>query len=478
MGDLLKVGAKNIANLAVPISTDMSGVMSVTNSGRYIPYRGINNIEELRNKRRFIKNQYVGSEYVLLGNSSNMLNMWTYLTGENYGVDLDGDTKDDGEYSARIHTKLTTSYTPQINYAEEHDLSAYDHLRMWIHSDDLSKIGWFNITFECPDSSNRYRIRETASLTLLKEMDAIFGDGEIAFSKSEFVATGSPDWSRVKRIYISMQAKTAGTEASINIANMRMVKQKPANAKIIMRMDDGMRSVYDVARPIFAKYNIPGTVFVNPAYVATDSSHKLHVAYGGTHEAMNLSELQELHDMGWTLCSHTYNHNLYVDPTVDASANYPRKYYSQAYHDLASVQDWLIKNGFGDGAESHVYGNHYYNAETLKASTDLMLVDYSVHPVYSSYSPLPWAESVMHISAERFCETSSDGSTTTYPVIDTLIERGGLCVPMFHMFDGDNIDGSVSGTTLENVLEYICSKDGVDVITSADLAFATPVALK
>lgn len=473
MSELLKVGARNFVGNAVPMASDMSGVLSVSNSGRYVPHRGINNIEELDKKRRFIKSQYVNSEYVLLDNNANMLNWWKFLSGDDYGVTLDNTVKDDGSYSAKIQTRLTSSYTPQISFSEAHDFSAYDQLHMWIHCDDLSKIGWFNITFECPDSNNRYRLRETASLKVLSEMRAIFGDGEIAFDKNEFNATGSPDWSSVKRIYISLQAKTAGTFATINIANMRMIKRKPQNAKIIMRMDDGLRSVYDVARPIFQKYNIPGTVFVNPEWVATDGSHKLHPAYGGTHEAMNLDELKELHDMGWTVCSHTYNHNLYVDPTVEASANYPRKKYSQAYHDLAATQDWLIKNGFGDGAESHVYGNHYYNAETLKASTDLMLADYSAHPAYSSYSPLPWAESIMHMGAERFVTKEGD----TYPAIDTLLTRKGLCVPMFHRFDGDNLDGSVSGETLEAVLEYICSKENLDVITAADLAYATPVAL-
>lgn len=474
MSELLKVGARNFAGNAVPMASDMSGILSVSNSGRYVPHRGINSIDELDKRRRYIKSQYIDSELVLLGNNANMLNWWTKLSSEDYDMTLDNTVKDDGSYSAKIQTRLTSSYTPQLSYSEAHDFSAYDHLHMWIHCDDLSKIGWFSITFECPDSSNRYRLRETASLNAMSEMGAIFGDGEIAFDKSDFTATGNPSWSTVKRIYITLQAKTAGTFATINIANMKMIKRRPQNAKIIMRMDDGLRSVYDVARPIFAKYNIMGTVFANPAFVAMDNSHKLHPAYGGTHEAMNIYELKELHDMGWTICSHTYNHNLYVDPTVEASANYPRKKYSQAYHDLASTQDWLINNGFGDGAESHVYGNHYYNAETLKAATDLMLVDYSVHPKYSSYSPLPWAESIMHMGAETFVTKSGD----TYPTIDGIISRGGLCVPMFHRFDGDGIDGSVSADTLEDVLAYICSKDNLDVITAADLAYATPVALR
>lgn len=473
MSELLRIGTKNAYGVASPLMSDKSGVLSVTNSGRYLPYRGIGYIDQLARERKYIKSQYVGAEYVLLGNDEHMLDTWTYLTDTNYGVTLDSTVKDVTGYSARMRTANTSSYTPQINFATAVDFSEYDHLHMWIHCDDLAKINYFNITFECPDSSNKYAVRTSASASMLKEMGAIFGNGEIAIQKADFTATGNPNWNNVKRMYITLQAKTQGTDAIINIANMRMIKQKPTHAKIIMRMDDGLQSVHTVAMPIFAKYNVPGTCYINPEYVATDDSHKLHPAYGGTHSAMNLSELKQLHDMGWTICSHTFNHNLYVDPTVEASANYPRKHYSQAYYDLSATQDWLINNGFGDGADSHVYGNHYYNAETLKAATDIMRVDYSAHPVYSSYSPLPWAESVMHLSADRFVEKSGD----TYPVIDALAQRGGICVPMFHMFEGDNIDGSVSGETLDAVLEYICSIGGVDIITAADLAYATPVAL-
>ncbi len=474
MSELLKVGTKNSYGVAVPLMTDKDGVLSVTNSGRYLPYRSINHAEKLWYERRYIKEQYIGSEFVLLGNDENMLSNWTYLTSGNYGMSIDDTVKDGFGYSARIHNSNTSSYTPQINFSTPVDFSAYDHLHMWIHCEDTSKINYLNITFECPNSSNRYAIRTSASASLPKEIDAIFGNGEIAIQKADFIATGNPSWANVKRMYISVQSKTAGTDVIINIANLKWIKQKPNNAKIIMRMDDGLQSVYTTALPIFEKYNVPGTCFVNPEYVSTDGTNKLHPAYGGTHPAMNLSELKQLHDRGWAICSHTFNHNLYVDPTIPASANYPRKHYSQAYHDLASTQDWLIENGFGDGAGSHVYGNHYYNAETLDAADAIMMIDYSVHPVYSSYSPLPWAESVMHISAERFVEKSGD----TYPVIDALIQRKGVLVPMFHMFEGDNIDGSVSDETLEGVLEYICSLDNVDIITATDLAYATPVALR
>ena len=474
MSNLLKVGTKDELGKGMPMLSDFDGILSVTNSKRYIPFRSFDHTEKLKEKKRTIKNKYVEKETVLIGNDINAIKMWKALHNSSSDFVLDDTIKDNGTHSVRLHTTETSSYTPQINYAEEQDFSEYDHLHMWIHCSNLEAIDYLNVTFECPDTSNKFAVRTTESVNLLKEIGAIFGHGEITIDKSNFLAIGSPNWSKCKRIYLSLRAKD-GEDAIINIANMRMIKRKPRNAKIILRMDDGLFSVYDKAMPIFRKYNVMGSCFVNPHFVATDDSHKTHVAYNADLPAMNLSELHELHDMGWTICSHTWMHNLYQDPTVDKTSKYPRKHYYQAYKDLASVQDWLINNGFGDGATSHVYGNHYYNSETLKASTDIMLCDYSVHPIYDSYSTLPWAESIQHMGAERFCTKDSDGN---YPIIDGVIARGGLCVPMFHRFDGDGVDGSVSPETFEEVIQYICSKDGVDIITAADLAYATPVALR
>ena len=275
MRELLKVGTKNGYGVATPLQSDLSGVLSVTNSKRFLPFRGQGYTEQLAAQRKQIKEKYVGAERVLMGHDANMLTWWTYLEGDDYGVTLDNTVKDDVGYSAKIQTRLTSSYTPQINFAETQDFSAYDALHMWIHCDDLSKINYFNITFEAPDSSNKYAIRTSASASMLKEMGAIFGDGEIAIQKADFSATGTPSWSTVKKIYITLQAKTAGTFCAINVANMRMIKQKPQNAKIIMRMDDGLQSVHTVAMPIFEKYNLVVSGVVIEGYSVEDDGEEI-----------------------------------------------------------------------------------------------------------------------------------------------------------------------------------------------------------
>lgn len=470
MSELLRVGTQNEIGTATPMRSDLDGVLSVADSGRYIPHRGFNYTENLKEKKRSLKDKYIEREEVLIGNTETSVNSWS-ATADRGTKSADAYIKDNGDCSMKISTS-SSSQNHIVYKSVNMDLSDFNSLHFWVHCDNLEDVDYFNITFQCPDNNNAYWVKTNNDVSLVKEMSKIFGKGEIAVSKEELVVlNGSPNLANCKAINISLKAKS-GKTATVNIANMKMIKRKPKNAKIILRFDDGLYSVYEKAMPIFREYNIMGTCFINPYYVDMSDGHKTHVAYHADLPAMNINELHELHDMGWSICSHTWMHNLYED--TEGGHKFKRRHYYQAYKDLASVQDWLVTNGFGDGATSHVYGNHYYNEEVLKASTDLMLVDYSVHRNLTYNTTLPWAESVQHIGAESFVYNSNG----KYFLIDEIIERGGLLVPMFHRIDGDGVDGSVSETTLRNCIEYILDKDGVDIITASDLAYATPVALR
>ncbi len=64
---------------------------------------------------------------------------------------------------------------------------------------------------------------------------------------------------------------------------------------VVMTFDDGLESTYKIAYPIMKQYGIKGTVYVIPSLV-------------GTSGYMTLNQLTELHDAGWTIASHTWDH--------------------------------------------------------------------------------------------------------------------------------------------------------------------------
>lgn len=467
MADLFKVGTKNRNGKAVPLLTNFYGELLTANSGRYVPRRDENTAANMEAFRRAAWKKYIESEHVFLDTSA-YLNGWRNV-GANTNVTIEKAEISDGEYGLKITPGNATSVLVGKTFTA--DLSGYDGFMYTVDVSNVDALDRFNVVFEAPDSENRFYRVESGNATVLLDVKSIFGKGTLTMRKTSFSTAGTPTWSNVGKIYFAIKAKD-GMDLSVTISNVKMVKQKPKNAKLILRIDDGLQSVYNVAMPIFKQYNIPATCFINPGFILP-GEHVQHPAYGGN-PAMSLEEVEYLHSLGWSICSHTFFHNLYADPTVDASANYPRKYYYQAYADLSATQDWLIDHGFADGAIGHVYGNHYYNGETLAAALDLFPLDFSAHSYSAYYSPLPWGSSLRHISSDTFTQKTGD----TYPNIDSLANGKGIGVVMMHRFDGDNIDGSMSAATLEAMLQYIVDRGDIDCITATDLAYATPAALR
>ncbi|MGB9937809.1 MAG: polysaccharide deacetylase family protein [Methanobacterium sp.] len=113
--------------------------------------------------------------------------------------------------------------------------------------------------------------------------------------------------------------------------------------EIVITFDDGAKSVYTNAYPIMKQYGIKGTVFVNTAYIGQDWY-------------MNLTDLQELHNAGWTIANHANEH---IDFTNATLTNETKIY------EIQTAIDWLKNNGFADGA--------YYFASPYGAYDDDLL---------------------------------------------------------------------------------------------------------
>ena len=465
---MLKIATKNINNIASPVMSDADGIVSVTNSGRYIPRRNDNTAENLITARAALKKKYIESETPIMTKDT----MTDWHTSSNFYWS-----------NANNMVCMKTVYASQYyntEYSQPRDFSSFSHFRINVKIDNMSDHSQFYVRFHTSDSAY-------ASFYLLQDSTAIFGKGEITFDKASCIIHEGFSWSSVSMIRFYVGRSNNVDSATLYVSDFYGVVKKPKNAKILFRLDDGLLSVYQGAMPVFRKYNIPASCYVNPGYVLPND-HAEHSSYGGN-LAMSLVELKELQAMGWSMCSHTWYHNLYRDPTVPASANSPRYKYSQAYADLSATQDWLYDNGFNEGALCHVYGNHYYNEETFQAEKDLMLIGFTRHSCQTVFDTLPWGEGVRHIASYDFFQHSTVEGVEVFPRVDDAISHGGLTVVMCHRFDDiDDIlpnrqgsvsnQGSIKPETLDLCLSYICSKENVDCITAEDLVYATPVALR
>lgn len=477
MSELLKVGSRNYDGLAKPFVSDRDSILSVTNSNRYIPRRSDLYAENLILARKELKEKYIASRYSLLASQED-ITYWDTGSSSTNSFRWDNNVN-----AAMLKLTATSAVHHQRTFSTPVDFSEYSHVAVMVDFDSISDFSTVTFRFYSSDSDYFF-------WTFAADASQIFGKGELTLSKASFRKNGTPTWTNITKIILRTQCTVASSNNTFYFRDFYFVKQKPKNAKILFRLDDGLLSVYENAMPIFRKYNIPASCFINPGFV--DSvEHLPHTSYGGN-PAMNLDEIKKLHSMGWSICSHTWYHNLYQDPTISEQSEtiLLRNKYSQAYHDLSAVQDWLYDNGFADGAQCSVYGNHYYNKETLQAERDLMLLGFSVHSSQSMFDTLPWGDGIRHLPSYYFFQHNTVDNSEVFPYVDDAITHGGLTVVMCHRFDTDAPDdilpnrpdsvsqqGSITPETLEACLKYICNKDGVDCITATDLAFATPAAL-
>ncbi len=126
-----------------------------------------------------------------------------------------------------------------------------------------------------------------------------------------------------------------------NVTFLTLEYNVTGTPSIVITFDDGSESVYTNAFPIMQQYGIKGTCYINPAYI-------------GQTWYMTLAELQELHNAGWTIASHAYEH---VDLTTLSS--------EQKLTEIQTAITWLNNNGFGDGAYYFASPYGKYDDEVL-----------------------------------------------------------------------------------------------------------------
>ena len=247
MSEFMKIGGKTPNGLSKGINVDYNG--NVLCSKDYIPKVGFNHADNLVEERKIIKSRYIESEISVGDDFSDWA---TTSTGT---VTKDFVKKEDGEFSVKLSPSSTGYFNPICNFDEPLDLSDIDHIRFWMYSNNTSAIDrvWIHLL---TDADNYFYINVLNGLTFR------FGESELTYHKDVWQSVGSPNISNITKI--RLQIKVSDTSTYINIQNINFVKQKPKNGKLVMRFDDGLASVIDLAMPILRKYGVVGTCYVLP----------------------------------------------------------------------------------------------------------------------------------------------------------------------------------------------------------------------
>lgn len=185
-----------------------------------------------------------------------------------------------------------------------------------------------------------------------------------------FTATGTPDWSQIRRIRISLTANANGP-CEIVFNELLVYPSTMDKGTVVWMFDDGFSSVHSYVKPVFDARGWKATLF-QPGYMV-DS---------GLAGYMTLAQVHDLHDnSGWDVAGHTYGH---VDLTTVGE--------DRMRTELEREWAWLNDNGF-EPVDMMAYPVGGYNATVMKVTGEYYSYARAVHNNSNSFFEppnLPW----------------------------------------------------------------------------------------
>jgi len=166
----------------------------------------------------------------------------------------------------------------------------------------------------------------------------------IVLHRNNWANTGGASWGNINAFQIKLTA-ASGQTASVCV-DMCIYSQEQTPRCVIM-FDDACNDAYTKAFAYMNPRGLKGTIFVVPTLV-------------GTSGYCTLAQLEEMHEAGWTIANHTYNH--------PGGPLYLTGYsYNQIVDEIGSCTEWLISHGFTRGAYHLAYPGGYYNNDVFAA---------------------------------------------------------------------------------------------------------------
>ena len=187
---------------------------------------------------------------------------------------------------------------------------------------------------------------------------------------------------------------------------------------ITITFDDGWLTTYDVAWPILQEFNLVGNVGVYTAAID-----------GGFTDYMNETQLQALHDDGWTLVSHSVTH-----------PNLPTLSDGELDYELRTSKQWLLDRGYTRGSNIFIAPYHdfldreriatagYYQA-SRGTSANIVMPDSMVF--WQPSNPYE----LTGIDVEQLPYTTTDGRAYLQTLLQRAMDEGRFIDVLFHQVE-------------------------------------------
>jgi peptidoglycan/xylan/chitin deacetylase (PgdA/CDA1 family) len=169
----------------------------------------------------------------------------------------------------------------------------------------------------------------------------------LTYNLGDLKATGTPSPTNITGV--QLRVVDDGTGPVETYWNGISLIEKPSNGVISVTMDDGWLSQYTEARRIMDKYGFAGTAYIIADVIGVDPARY-----------MTLEQLKKLRDVnGWDISAHAGTlavHNKRFDMVSS----------EELIQDMAIMRNWLVSNGFQDGAGHIAYPGGGYNSSVLE----------------------------------------------------------------------------------------------------------------
>ncbi|MDF2673700.1 MAG: twin-arginine translocation signal protein [Clostridiales bacterium] len=323
------------------------------------------------------------------------------------------------------------------------DYSDQRHIRLWAYADpaNINNLSKFEVMYCTGAATYSYDFLPTLKLK---------NPCIITIAKPDFFKYLEPNWANIDRIIIKVTANAEVT-GSVWVDNLGWQKPKPTKGKIIIRFDDGLKSVFSTAAASMMNWGVTGCCVVTPARVGINENY------------MTLDDLSTLKTRGWDISSHSFDHA--------NNATFGDKAFSYCYNDSKATQNWLLEKGFTNGARFHAFPGNAHNSNTLLATSQIFTL---INSGVIGHETLPWADGILLKRLSGDLKTAAELNAYA----DVCAANKTLAIIYFHNI----VLGGASYTTdpaeFVSFISTLGARNDVDVITYSDLLDTTYIATR
>jgi len=267
----------------------------------------------------------------------------------------------------------------------------------------------------------------------------------VSCSPSDYNTTGSPNLSAITAIRLYVRGAT-GTTHTAWFNKISLVPNNTSKKGVVsITFDDGSDGQYTYGLPVLATttYNYPAT-----AYIETDVIG--NVSYM---TKSNLDTLQNVN--GWEIAAHY-------------QTSFAAMTYDQQENAIVTTKNWLIKNGYGKGADSFAYPQ----GEAVSTTTLPLMRKYFTSARMSSDGRHETFPIGNPYALKVFPVKSTTATSTVYAAIDAAAANHDWLILVFHKIvpSGASISTEYNQRDLQYIADYLyASRNTIEVKTVNDV---------